>query len=88
MTVGVTKQPQRSADGNVGVRSSPQPTVLMRLAHLFNTLARYAHHLRDLYRQLGVRGALAFIRASCAGPWFDPTRMRHLLAQPLQLQLE
>jgi len=61
---------------------------LMRLAHLFNTLARYAHHLRDLYRQLGVRGALAFIRASCAGPWLDPTRMRHLLAQPLQLQLE
>ena len=61
---------------------------LMRLAHLFNTLARYAHHLRDLYRQLGVRGALAFIRASCAGPWFDPARMRHLLAQPLQLQLE
>ncbi|WP_157817397.1 transposase family protein [Candidatus Thiodictyon syntrophicum] len=61
---------------------------LMRLAHLFNTLARFARHLRELYRTLGVRGAIAFIRASCAGPWLDPARMRRLLAQPLQLQLE
>jgi len=61
---------------------------LMRLAHLFNTLARFARHLRDLYRELGVRGALAFIRSSCAAPWLDPQRMRLLLAQPLQLQLE
>lgn len=61
---------------------------LMRLAHLFNTLARCASRLRELYRTLGVRGAIAFIRTSCAGPWLDPARMRHLLAQPLQLQLE
>jgi hypothetical protein len=61
---------------------------LMRMAHLFNTLARFARHLRDLYRELGVRGAIAFIRASCAAPWLDPARMRRLLAQPLQLQLE
>ena len=61
---------------------------LMRLAHLLNTLARFARHLRELYRTLGVRGAIAFIRASCAGPWLDPARMRPLLAQPLQLQLE
>lgn len=61
---------------------------LMRLAHLFNTLARFARHLHDLYRELGVRGALAFIRSSCAAPWLDPQRMRLLLAQPLQLQLE
>ena len=60
----------------------------MRLAHLFNTLARFARHLRDLYRQLGVRGAIAFIRTSCAAPWLDPARMRRLLAQPLPLQLE
>jgi hypothetical protein len=57
---------------------------LMRLAHLFNTLARFARHLRDLYRQLGVRGTIAFIRTS----WLDPARMRRLLTQPLQLQLE
>ena len=45
---------------------------LMRLAHLFNTLARFARHLRDLYRQLGVRGAIAFIRTSCAAPGSTP----------------
>jgi hypothetical protein len=61
---------------------------LMRLAHLFNTLARFARHLRELYRALGVRATLAFIRSSCAAPWLDPERMRRLLAQPLQLQLE
>jgi len=60
----------------------------MRLAHLFNTLARFARHLRELYRALGVRATLAFIRSSCAAPWLDPERMRRLLAQPLQLQLE
>ncbi len=61
---------------------------LMHLAHLFNALARFARHLRDLYRELGVRSAIAFIRATCAAPWLDPARMRGLLAQPLQLQLE
>ncbi len=61
---------------------------LMRQAHVFTTLARFARHLRDLYRQLGVRGAIAFIRASCAAPWLDPARMRRLLAPPWQLQLE
>jgi hypothetical protein len=29
---------------------------LMHLAHLFNALARFTRHLRDLYRELGVRG--------------------------------
>ena len=61
---------------------------LMHLAHLFNALARFARHLRDLYRELGVRGAIAFIRSSCAAPWLDPQRMRRLLAEPLHLQLE
>jgi len=61
---------------------------LMRLPRLFNTLARFARHLRDLYRQLSVRGAIAFIRATCAAPWLDPARTCRLLAQPLQLQLE
>jgi hypothetical protein len=61
---------------------------LMHLAHLFNALARFTRRLRDLYRELGVRGVLAFIRSSCAAPWLDPERMRLLLAQPFQLQLE
>jgi hypothetical protein len=58
------------------------------LAHLFNALARLARHLRALYRQLGVRGAIAFIRSSCAAPWLDPERMRRLLVEPLHLQIE
>jgi hypothetical protein len=61
---------------------------LMRMAHLFNTLARFARHLKRLYAELGVRGAIAFIRQSCAAPWLDPERVRALLSQPFQLQLE
>jgi len=61
---------------------------LMRMAHLFNTLARFASHLKALYAALGVRGAIAFIRQSCAAPWLDPERIRTLLSQPFQLQLE
>lgn len=61
---------------------------LMRMAHLFNTLARFARHLKALYAELGVRGAIAFIRQSCAAPWLDPERIRTLLSQPFQLQLE
>ena len=61
---------------------------LMRMAHLFNTLARFARHLKALYAKLGVRGALAFILQTCAAPWLDPERIRTLLSQPFQLQLE
>ena len=61
---------------------------LMRMAHLFNTLARFARHLKALYAELGVRGAIAFIRQSCAAPWLDPEQIRSLLSQPFQLQLE
>ena len=62
--------------------------LLMRLAHVFNTLARFTRQLRKLYQELGVRGAIAFIRNSCAAPWLDPARMRRLLAEPFLLQLE
>jgi hypothetical protein len=61
---------------------------LMRMAHLFNTLARFARHLKAHYAQLGVRATIAFIRQSCAAPWLDPERIRTLLSQPFQLQLE
>ena len=57
----------------------------MRLAHVFNTLARFTRQLRSLYQEFGVRGAIAFIRES---PWLDPARMRVLLAEPFLLQLE
>jgi hypothetical protein len=62
--------------------------LLMRLAHVFNTLARFTRQLRDLFRQFGVRGAISFIRTSCAAPWLDSARMRGLLAEPFLLQLE
>jgi hypothetical protein len=62
--------------------------LLMRLAHVFNTLARFTRQLRSLYQELGVRGAIAFIRSSCSAPWLDPARMRVLLAEPFLLQLE
>ena len=62
--------------------------LLMRMAHLFNTLARFAEHMQRFYRTLGVRPTLDFIRQSCAGPWLDPERMRALLARPLRLQLQ
>jgi hypothetical protein len=62
--------------------------LLMRLAHVFNTLARFTRQLRRLYQEFGVRGAIAFIRSSCAAPWLDPVRIRGLLAEPFLLQLE
>jgi hypothetical protein len=62
--------------------------LLMRLAHVFNTLARFTRQLRGLYQELSVRGAIAFIRSSCAAPWLDPAYMRVLLAEPFLLQLE
>ena len=43
---------------------------LMRLAHLFNTLVRFAGHL---FRDLGVREAIAFMRPSCAAPGSTPS---------------
>jgi hypothetical protein len=60
----------------------------IRMAHLFNTLARFARHLKALYAELGVRGAIALIRQSCAAPWLDPGWVRALLSQPFQLQLQ
>lgn len=61
---------------------------LMRMAHLFNTLARFARHLKEIYAKLGVRATIAFIRQSCAAPWLDPERIKALLSQPFQLHLE
>ncbi len=57
-------------------------------AHLFNTLACFARHLKALYAELGVRGAIAFVRQSCAAPWLDSERVRALFSQPFQLQLD
>lgn len=61
---------------------------LMRMAHLFNTLARFSRHLKELYAKLGVRGAIAFVRESCAAPWLDPEQIKILLCRPFQLKFE
>ncbi|MBP8196972.1 MAG: hypothetical protein KAX64_00260 [Chromatiaceae bacterium] len=60
----------------------------MRMAHLFNTLARFAQHLKPFYAQLGARGVIAFIRHTCQSPWLDAQRVGDLLARPLLLHLE
>lgn len=60
----------------------------MHQARLLHALIPVARHLRELYRELGVRGALAFIPTSCAAPWLDPERMRRLLAEPLRPRIE
>lgn len=61
---------------------------LMRMAHLFNTLARFAAHLKTFYAQLGVRGMIAFVRSTCAAPWLDPAIVQAKLERPLLLRLE
>ena len=80
----------RNFSGYQGVRvfGTDSYHYLMRMAHLFNTLARFARHLKALYAELGVRGAIAFIRQSCAAPWLEPERVRARLSQPFLLQLE
>jgi len=60
---------------------------LMRMAHLFNTLARFAAHLKTYYAQLGVRGMIAFVRSTCAAPWLEAPRVQALRERPLQLHL-
>jgi hypothetical protein len=40
--------------------------LLMRLAHEFNTLARFTRQLRRSHQELGARSAIAFIRSSDA----------------------
>ena len=60
---------------------------LMRLAHLFNTLARFSKELAGLFAELGVRGAIGFIRNTLTGPWLDPREVEQRLNRPFRLQL-
>jgi len=61
--------------------------LLMRMAHLFNTLARFAAHLKTFYAQLGVRGMIAFVRSTCAGLWLEPAAVQARLAHLRLLRL-
>ena len=53
---------------------------LMRLGHALNVIARHSYALAKYVRELGVRGLIAFVRSTIAGPW--------ITAGPCQLRLE
>ncbi|MCP3871213.1 MAG: DDE transposase family protein, partial [Gammaproteobacteria bacterium] len=57
---------------------------LMRLAHLFNTLARFSKQLAGLFAELGVRAAIGFIRNTLTGPWLDPQEVEQRLSRPFR----
>jgi hypothetical protein len=61
---------------------------LMRLAHVFNTLARFSSALTKLFRELGVRGFIAFVYNTLTGPWLVPEEVEERLNRPFQLRLE
>ena len=61
---------------------------LMRLAHVFNTLARFSCALAKSFRNLGVQGFIAFVYNTLTGPWLDPEEITERLSQPFQLRLE
>ncbi len=60
---------------------------LMRLAHLFNTLARFSKALAGLFLELGVRATIGFIRNTLTGPWLEPQVVELRLKQPFRLRL-
>lgn len=60
---------------------------LMRLGHLINILSQNTEVLAKLVVQRGVRGLIRFMRETCAGPWLDAERIRHVLASPCQIRL-
>ena len=61
---------------------------LMRLAHVFNTLARFSSALAKSFRELGVRGFIAFVYNTLTGPWLVPEEVKERLNRPFQLRLE
>lgn len=61
---------------------------LMRLAHLFNTLARFSCALSKQFRDLGVRGFIEFIYSTLTGPWLKKVDVINQLSRPFQLRLE
>jgi hypothetical protein len=61
---------------------------LMRLAHVFNTLARFSCALAKSFRKLGVQGFISFVYNTLTGPWLDPKEITERLSQPFQLRLE
>ena len=61
---------------------------LMRLAHVFNTLARFSSALAQSFRERGVRGFIAFVYNTLTGPWLVADEVKARLNRPYQLRLE
>jgi hypothetical protein len=61
---------------------------LMRLGHALNVLARYSYALAKYVRDLGVRGLIALVRSTLAGPWLDAEDLQRIATAPCQIRLE
>ena len=61
---------------------------LMRLGHALNVLARYCQALAKYVRDLGVRGLIAFVRSTIAGPWLEAGELDRIAAAHCQIRLE
>lgn len=61
---------------------------LMRLAHVFNTLARFSKALGKHFKELGVRGFIAFVFSTLCHPWLDHEQVKRIMSRPFQLRLE
>ena len=59
---------------------------LMRLAHVFNTLARFSVVLTKFFQQLGVRGFITFVYNTFTGPWLNSEEVEARLGRPFQLR--
>jgi len=61
---------------------------LMRLGHALNVLARHSYALAKYVRDLGVRGLIAFVRNTIAGPWLDAADLHRIRSAVCQIRLE
>ena len=61
---------------------------LMRLAHIFNTLARFSLALSESFKQYGIRGFFTFVYNTLTGPWLKSEEVNERLARPFQLRFE
>jgi hypothetical protein len=61
---------------------------LMRLGHALNVLARHSYALVKYVRELGVRGVIAWVRNTIAGPWLHAEDLERIATAPCQIRLE
>jgi hypothetical protein len=61
---------------------------LMRLGHALNVLARHSYALAKYVRQLGVRGLIALVRNTLAGPWLNAQDLEQIATAHCQIRLE